>query len=554
VTEEPAWWRHAVIYQIYIRSFADSDGDGIGDLGGIRSRLPYLHDLGVDAIWITPFYPSPMADGGYDVADYRAIEPLFGSLSDAEELIHEAHALDIKVIIDIVPNHSSHHHEWFRAALAASPGSPERARYIFRSGHGPGGAEPPNDWQSVFGGGAWSRLPDGDWYLHLFAPEQPDLNWENPEVVNDFHRTLRFWLDRGVDGFRIDVANSLTKDQSFPDLAGLDDELLELRNGPHHPIWDRDAVHEVYRGWRQVMDEYEGGRVFVAEAWVRDPERLALYVRPDELHTAFNFQYLRAAWDAAELRQTIDACLATTSGVGAPTTWVLSNHDVTRHATRYGRLDFTGGGVDAKERVRPDTPIDLALGQKRARAATLLTLALPGSTYLYQGEELGLPEVVDLPEEVLADPIWERSGHEVRGRDGCRVPIPWTKTGPSLGFGPSAPWLPQPPEWSELSVQAQSGGEGSMLELYRAALAVRRAEPSFGDGVLEWLDSPPDTLLFERAASGSRMVCAVNLATVAMPVSSYGDVVLASGPVTAGGGLTPNTAAWLRPKQGQGSP
>ena len=460
MTAEPPWWRHGVIYQIYIRSFADSDGDGIGDLGGIRSRLPYLRDLGVDAIWITPFYPSPMADGGYDVADYRDIDPLFGSLADAEALVHEAHALGLKVIIDIVPNHSSDQHEWFRAALASEPGSPERARYIFRPGRGPAGAEPPNDWESTFGGPAWSRVPDGDWYLHLFAPEQPDFNWENPEVVEDFHRTLRFWLDRGVDGFRIDVANSLKKDQSFPDLAGLDPEVLATHSGPHHPIWDRDDVHEVYRGWRRVMEEYDGERAFVAEAWVHDPERLALYVRPDELHTAFNFQYLRASWDAAELRTTIDECLATTHAVGAPTTWVLSNHDVTRHATRYGRLDFTGGGVDVEDRVRLDTPIDLDLGLRRARAATLLTLALPGSTYLYQGEELGLPEVVDLPEEVLADPIWERSGHQVRGRDGCRVPIPWTRSGPSLGFGSGAPWLPQPPSWSELSVEAQQGGRG----------------------------------------------------------------------------------------------
>ena len=400
------WWSHGVIYQIYIRSFADSDGDGIGDLGGIRSRLPYLRDLGVDAIWITPFYPSPMADGGYDVSDYRDIDPLFGSLADAEELVRDAHDAGLRVIIDIVPNHSSHLHEWFRAALASEPGSPERARYVFRPGRGPDGAEPPNDWESVFGGPAWVRLPDGDWYLHLFAPEQPDFNWENPEVVEDFHRTLRFWLDRGVDGFRIDVANSLKKDQRFPDVADFEQGVITHRSGPDHPIWDRDDVHEIYRGWRRVMEQYEGHRAFVAEAWVDDPERLARYVRPDELHTAFNFEYLRAAWDADELRRTIDECLATLREVGAPTTWVLSNHDVVRHATRYGRLDFTGGGVDAKDRAGPDTPIDLALGLRRARSATLLTLALPGSTYVYQGEELGLPEVIDLPEDVLADPIW----------------------------------------------------------------------------------------------------------------------------------------------------
>jgi len=400
------------------------------------------------------------------------------------------------------------------------------------------------------------EAPQGDWYLHLFAPEQPDLNWENPEVVEDFHRTLRFWLDRGVDGFRIDVANSLKKDQAFPDVASLPASIREARFGPNHPIWDRDEVHEVYRGWRRVMEEYNGERAFVAEAWVLDPERLALYVRPDELHTAFNFQYLRASWDAAELRATIDECLATTHAVGAPTTWVLSNHDVTRHATRYGRLDFTGGGVDVEDRVRLDTPIDPDLGLRRARAATLLTLALPGSAYLYQGEELGLNEVVDLPEEVLADPIWERSGHQVRGRDGCRVPIPWTTSGPSLGFGSVAPWLPQPPNWSQLCVEAQQGAEGSTLELYRMALARRHAEPAFGDGHLRWLDSPPSTLVFDRRddPSGSRVVCAVNLTNAPLPVTTYGDLVLASGPLTSDGALPPDSAAWLRPRRGQGSP
>jgi alpha-glucosidase len=542
------WWRNAVIYQIYIRSFADSDGDGIGDLPGIRSRLPYLRDLGVDAIWITPFYPSPMADGGYDVADYRDVEPLFGQLADAEALITEAHGMGLRVLVDIVPNHSSDQHVWFQAALAAGPGSPERARYVFRQGRGPAGAEPPNDWQSTFGGSAWTRLPDGAWYLHLFAPEQPDLNWEHPEVVADFHDTLRFWLDRGVDGFRIDVANSLKKDQGFPDLGDMDVELLDTHSGPRHPIWDRDEVHEIYRGWRRVLDEYDGERAFVAEAWVTDPERLAMYVRPDELHTAFNFQYLRAPWEAAALRSTIDECLATTHAVGAPTTWVLSNHDVTRHATRYGRLDHTGGGVAEGERVRPDTPLDLSLGRQRARAATLLTLALPGSTYLYQGEELGLEEVVDLPESVLQDPIWERTHHAERGRDGCRVPIPWTPDGPSLGFGPGEPWLPQPADWAQRSVAAQQGAEGSTLELYRAALALRRAEPAFGEGDMSWQPSPDDTLLFERsdAASGSRVVCAVNLGESAVPLPSYGKVLLASGPLGPQAELPPDTTVWLR--------
>ena len=303
------WWRTAVIYQIYIRSFADGDGDGIGDLAGIRSRLPYLRDLGADAIWITPFYPSPMADGGYDVGDYRDIEPLFGTLADADAMLADAHGLGLRVIIDIVPNHSSDQHRWFQAALAAGPGSPERERYVFRPGRGEHGELAPTDWESAFGGPAWTRLPDGEWYLHLFAPEQPDFNWENPEVVAEFEDILRFWLDRGVDGFRIDVANSLKKDQSFPDVGSEAEAVLVPHEGPHHPFWDRDEVHEVYRGWRSVSDAFGADRTFVAEAWVDSPDRLARYTRADELHTAFNFAFVRAPWDAAELRATIDKCL-----------------------------------------------------------------------------------------------------------------------------------------------------------------------------------------------------------------------------------------------------
>jgi len=536
------WWRTAVIYQVYIRSFADGDGDGIGDLAGIRSRLPYLRDLGIDAVWITPFYPSPMADGGYDVADYRDIEPLFGTLDEADRLIAEAHDHGIRVIVDIVPNHSSDQHVWFQAALAAGPGSPERARYIFRPGRGDDGSVAPTDWDSTFGGPAWTRVPDGEWYLHLFAPEQPDFNWENPEVVEEFEDIVRFWLDRGADGFRIDVANALKKDQAFPDVGTEEESLLVPHEGPHHPFWDRDEVHEVYRGWRKVSDSYDGDRLFVAEAWVNSPERLAMYVRPDELHTAFNFNFVRAAWDASELRQTIDESMAATALVGAPTTWVLSNHDVTRHATRFGRLDHTGGGVADEERVRPDTPIDPVLGLRRARAAALLLLALPGSAYVYQGDELGLPEVVDLPEDVLADPIWERSGHRVRGRDGCRVPIPWTRTGPSLGFGAGGPWLPQPDSWTDLSVEAQQGVAGSVLELYRTALAMRREHLTSGD--LEWLEGPAGTLLFRRSGRGSSVLCAVNLGDGPADLPAYDTLLVSSEPLE-NGRLPRDAAAWL---------
>jgi alpha-glucosidase len=537
-----AWWRDAVIYQVYIRSFADGNGDGVGDLAGIRSRLPYLASLGVDAIWVTPFYPSPMADGGYDVADYRDIEPIFGTLPDADALIGEAHDLGLKVILDLVPNHTSDQHVWFQQALQAAPGSPERARYVFRPGRGPDGAEPPTNWTSVFGGPAWHRLPDGEWYLHLFAPEQPDLNWENPEVVEEFHAILRFWLDRGVDGFRIDVAHGMAKDQAFPDVEEGKEELLEVPDAEDHPFWDRDEVHEIYRGWHDVVSAYDGERMLCAEAWVPNPERLARYVRPDELSTAFNFDFLKAPWEAGPLREVIDTSLATTAGVGAPATWVLSNHDVPRHRSRYARYGATGGHPSVHD-WSPGVELNLERGLARARAAILLMLALPGSAYVYQGEELGLFEVLDLPEEALADPIWERSGHTERGRDGCRVPIPWTVGGPSYGFGTSDAWLPQPAEWAKLSVEAQQGVAGSTYELYREALRIRRSEPSLGAGELRWLDSPPETLVLARDPG---VVCAVNLGTAPAPLPAYAEVLVASADLIDGGLLPGDAAVWLR--------
>jgi alpha-glucosidase len=517
------WWRTAVIYQVYIRSFADSDGDGVGDLAGLRSRLPYLRDLGVDAVWVTPFYPSPMADGGYDVADYRDIDPLFGSLAEAEKLIDEAHSYGLRLIVDLVPNHTSDQHAWFQEALASPPGSPARARYLFRHGRGKDHAHPPNDWLSVFGGSAWQRVPDGEWYLHLFAPEQPDLDWTNQEVVEEFHDILRFWLDRGVDGFRIDVAHGLAKDPAMPDVGEDAEEILEPTKRLDHPFWDRDEVHEVYEGWRQVTDTYDGDRMLVGEAWVATAERRARYVRPGELHTAFNFDFLRAEWDAAGLREVIDTCIAADAAVGAPTTWVLANHDVTREVTRYG------GG---------DT------GRRRARAAALLMLGLPGSAYVYQGEELGLEEVTDLPDEVLQDPTWERSGHTVRGRDGCRVPIPWEQDGPSLGFGAGSPWLPQPAAWSARSVEAQAGDAGSTLELYRSALRVRR-ELLLGPG-MEWLESPAGTLAFSRSTpDGGSVTCLVNVSAGSVPLPAYDEVLVTSAALD-GDALPTDTAVWLR--------
>ncbi|MGW6402256.1 glycoside hydrolase family 13 protein [Streptomyces sp. NPDC055134] len=515
------WWRDAVIYQVYPRSFADSNADGMGDLEGIRARLPHLRDLGVDAVWLSPFYASPQADAGYDVADYRAVDPMFGSLLDADAVIRDAHGLDLRVIVDLVPNHSSDQHEWFKRALAEGPGSPLRERYHFRAGKGVSGELPPNDWESIFGGPAWTRVADGEWYLHLFAPEQPDLNWEHPAVGDEFRSILRFWLDMGVDGFRIDVAHGLVKAEGLPDLGA--HEQLKLLGNDVMPFFDQDGVHDIYRAWRLILDEYAGERIFVAEAWTPTVERTAHYVRPDELHQAFNFQYLSSYWDAAELRDIIDRSLDSMRPVGAPATWVLSNHDVTRHTTRYANPP----GLGTQQRVAGDP----ALGLRRARAATLLMLALPGSAYVYQGEELGLPDVVDLPDEVRQDPSFFRAAGQDGFRDGCRVPIPWTVDGPSYGFGAGGSWLPQPAGWGALSVEAQTGVPGSTLEMYRSALAVRRAHPALGAGdFVEWLKAPEGVLAFRREPrdGGEAFVCVANTTGAAVRMTVPGRVLLTS--------------------------
>ena len=541
---QAAWWRRAVIYQIYIRSFADGNGDGVGDIAGIRSRLPYLKELGVDAIWITPWYPSPMADGGYDVADYRDIDATFGTLAEADALIEEAHQRNIRVIIDLVPNHTSNQHPWFRAALQAGPRSSERDRYLFRDGRGPNGSLPPSNWQSAFGGPAWSRIrePDGkpgQWYLHLFAPEQPDLNWANPEVRAEFDSVIRFWLDRGVDGFRIDVAHGLAKHPALPDLTEPDGELLTAAEHHRHPHWDVDTVHEIYRAWRELADSYGVDRIFVAEAVVTSSDRLARYVRPDELHTAFNFEFLKCPWQADALRAVIDDSLAALRAVRAPATWVLSNHDETRHVTRFGRADTGLCGP----RAEGHEPVDLQLGTRRARAAALLMLALPGSAYIYQGEELGLWEVEDLPADLLQDPTWQRSGRTVRGRDGCRVPMPWSGEAPPFGFGSpdSRPWLPQPAAWRHYTAAAEAGDPCSMLELYRAALQIRHEHAGFAAETLRWLPAPADVLVFERDPG---LRCAVNLSTGEFRLPASSRVLLASAPLVDNR-LPSDAAGWF---------
>ncbi|MER7736240.1 glycoside hydrolase family 13 protein [Streptomyces erythrochromogenes] len=524
----PGWWRDAVIYQVYPRSFADSNGDGMGDLEGIRSRLPYLKELGVDAVWLSPFYASPQADAGYDVADYRAIDPMFGTLHDADAVIREAHGLGLRIIVDLVPNHCSDQHEWFKQALREGPGSRLRERFHFRPGKGEDGELPPNDWESIFGGPAWTRVADGEWYLHLFAPEQPDFNWDHPAVQDEFRSILRFWLDLGADGFRVDVAHGLVKAPGLPDLGARDQ--LKLLGNDVMPFFDQDGVHEIYRSWRRILDEYEGDRVLVAEAWTPTVERTARYVRPDEMQQAFNFQYLTSDWEATALREVIDGSLAAMRPVGAPTTWVLSNHDVTRHATRFANP--AGLGTQLRE------PGDRELGLRRARAASLLMLALPGSAYVYQGEELGLPDVTDLPDEVRQDPSFFRAAGQDGFRDGCRVPIPWSGTEAPYGFGTGGSWLPQPDSWAELSVEAQTGDPSSTLELYRTALRLRREHPDLGAGEsVDWQEAPEGVLVFRRGD----FLCAANTTGEAVRIPVTGEVLLSSGPGAVAEGAAEGT-------------
>jgi len=507
--------------------------------------LPYLVDLGVDAIWFTPWYVSPLADGGYDVADYRAIDPAFGTLDEAERLITEARGLGIRTIVDIVPNHVSERHPWFQAALAAGPGSPERARFWFHPGRGEAGVEMPNRWVSNFSGPTWTRTlnPDGtpgEWYLHLFSSQQPDLNWGHPDVRAEHEAVLRFWFDRGVAGVRIDSAALLVKDPALPEVPD------EPRYG-EHPNTDRDELHDVYRSWRAVADSYADERILVGEIWLPDIDRFAKYLRPDELHTAFNFDFMARPWDAPSLKASIDSTLAAHRPVGAPATWVLSNHDVTRPVTRYGREDSSF----AFATKRAGIPTDLELGRRRARAAAMLCAALPGSLYIYQGEELGLDEVQDLPAHQLQDPMYLRSGGEDPGRDGCRVPLPWAGSSSPFGFSPvgatAEPWLRQLSSWADMTVEAQQVDPGSMLALYRTMIAIRRRDPDLGDGHLDWLPSAPGVLAFQR---GPGFISVTNLSSSPIDLPVSGPVLLASAQLV-GGRLPTDATAWLRPDRSQ---
>ncbi|MFF2631256.1 glycoside hydrolase family 13 protein [Microbacterium sp. NPDC058021] len=538
------WWRTAVIYQIYPRSFADASGDGVGDLPGVTAHIDDLKSLGIDAIWLSPFQRSPQKDAGYDVSDYCDVDPLFGTLTDFDDLIEAAHARGIRIIADLVPNHSSDQHVWFQQALAAAPGSRERARYIFRDGKGEHGELPPNNWESVFGGPAWTRViePDGtpgQWYLHLFDSSQPDFDWSNPEVHEEFRRILRFWLDRGVDGFRVDVAHGLVKAAGLPDYTPDPESGSMGGDEADVPYWGQEGVHDIYRDWHKLLAEYDGDRALCAEAWLPTVDITAKWVRPDEMHQAFNFAYLETPWDATALREVIDESLRAYPAVGAPSTWVLSNHDVVRHASR---LALTAENPQGHG-IGPDSPgqPEPVLGLRRARAASSVMLALPGSAYLFQGEELGLPEVIDLPGDARQDPTWFRTEGERYGRDGCRVPIPWDADAPAYGFSPTGQsWLPQPAEWARFARDAQAGDPASTLSLYRTLLAERRAH-GLGAGTLEWIDGFGDDVLAFRNGDVT-VLSNIGSEPVALPA---GDVLAASEPVT-GGSLPADTTVWLR--------
>ncbi len=540
------WWRDAVFYQIYPRSFRDTNGDGEGDLAGVIGGLPYLQSLGIDAVWLSPFYRSPNRDGGYDISDPRDVDPRFGELRDAERLIEIAHAQNIRVIFDLVPNHFSSDHQWFGTALKSGPGSPERARFHFYDGRGLAGSQPPNNWNSIFGGPAWTRVTESDgapgqWYLHLFDSSQPDLNWENPEVALDFEMTLRFWLDRGVDGFRIDVAHGLVKDRilvDHPDPESLTRALrldlldmdVELRAKllSDIPFFDRDGVHDIYRSWRKILNSYDGDRMSVAEAWVHPSYRATRYIRSDELHQIFNFDFMIVDWKSAALKEAIQRTLSDMATVGAPATWVLNNHDSMRVISRLGGGD---------------------LGARKARALALLTQSLPGALYIYQGEELGLADVL-LQDNDRQDPVFTRTKGADKGRDGCRVPLPWNSTLVNFGFTTGKPWIPIPSEWTSKTVDQQTHDPSSFLSFYRKSVALRKNHPALGgEGAITWLPAPEGILQFSREPGLTVVVNTTDsLTAVAVPVSTYllhesieGTVVSDGYALVAG-----NSTVWLQ--------
>lgn len=547
VSAKQAWWRDAVIYQVYLRSYFDSDGDGLGDLDGLRTHLDHLTRLGVDGLWLNPCYPSPGADHGYDVAHYTDVDERYGGLPAFDALLAEAHKRGLRVLMDLVPNHCSVEHPWFIEARNALPGSPERERFHFATGRGKACEEPPNNWRSVFGGSAWTRVDETDqWYLHSFDPAQADFNWRNPQVGELFDDVLRFWFDRGVDGFRIDVAHMLFKHADLPDWPYAADGSADYNDYAQN----QPEVHEVHRRWRAIAESYQRELTLVGEIWVPTVANLALYLRPDELAQAFYFDLLMRPWSAAEFQESVSRGLAEIASTGAVVTWTMSNHDVHRVVSRLGLVRAGSGslsdGDPVASAVRPRGVVDEAVGERRARAALLLLLGLPGSVFLYQGEEVGLPEVLDMPDEARQDPIWFRSGGREHGRDGCRVPLPWVTDQPSFGFSSTGnSWLPQPDWFRRYAIEAQWADPASILRLYADALAQRRSLADLlADEPLYWEDVPGrvDVLAYRR---GALRTVTVFGSEPFVPPPHWGAIVLASTPTTPDGSLPGESAAWL---------
>jgi alpha-glucosidase len=544
VAEGKDWWRQAVVYQIYPRSFKDSNGDGIGDLKGITSQVPYLRLLNLDAVWLSPFYPSALADGGYDVDDYRDVDPKLGTLADFDEMLRELHKVGICVFVDIVPNHSSNHHVWFKEAIASAPGSAARNRYIFRDGKGINGELPPTNWISHFTPNAWSHESTqggtgNQWYCHMFAPEQPDFNWDNKEVEEEFLTTLKFWADRGVDGFRIDVAHMMKKDLSEPLKDVPEPQTLDSRRPGNEVLFDREEVHEVFKTWRALFNQYDPPRVAVAEAWAK-PENIYKYASPDELGQAFNFDLLLAEFDAATYREIVTRNVASATKNGSSSTWVFSNHDQVRPATRYG-LPIGSNITAFKNSNGTSLPLDVERGINASIAAQMFALALPGCTYIYQGEELGLPEALEIPESEIQDPQYLKNHKVDKGRDGCRVPLPWTSNGSSFGFGSGGAHLPQPAIFSQYSVEAESGREGSPLEIFRKALALRKE--LVAPESMEWIDTGNENVLHFARPNGWHCITNFGFTSYLIPA---GLSVLHSSTAVEGDLLPGAATIWLK--------
>ena len=544
LSNDKNWWRQAAIYQIYPRSFADNDGNGIGDLKGVTAKVDYLASLSLDAVWLSPFYPSALADGGYDVDDYRNVDPKLGTLADFDEMLAALHGAGIRVFVDIVPNHSSNLHQWFKDAIAAEPGSGERARYIFRDGRGASGEIPPTDWPSHFAPSAWTHESTwggkhNEWYMHWFAPEQPDWNWDNPEIEADFLTTLKFWADRGVDGFRVDVAHALKKDLSEPlrMRATMEYEAPQTLDGTGI-LMDRNEVFEVYRSWRKLFNTYDPPRVAVAEANVH-PSRMPLYASEETLGQSFDFRFIDAAFSARTYKDCVSQSLELAKKNNSSTTWTLGNHDQMRYATKLGLHPI----VDRNEWLLSNGqshPVDFEIGTRCSVAGNLFILALPGCTYIYQGDELGIHEVADIPVDQIQDPVYLRNHKQAKGRDGARVPLPWTQGGTNFGFGAGTPHLPQPQWFGDFSVEAESGVAGSPLEIFRKALKLRR-ELQCAEEITWHQTSSEDVLHFSRPNGWN---CITNFKAHKYSIPA-GEVILASTPIVDGK-ISAGTTVWFK--------